>query len=335
MLKNKKIWASITCIVLLIILAGSVMFYFYRQTPRYTFILIQDAIKDHDVQAFNRHVDTEKLLSKAYDDLIATDFESEKSTMLQGIATMVKPAVIPALQWQIRLFVEHGKEDFSDNKMQTESKTADVFKKKLNLQDIHFKKVISTKEENGKAHVTILLEDKKLQKEFNLEMEMEQLEDKTWKILNISNLPTYLQELKTARKEKLTALNQPIKENIMRQISCEIQELNFRKVNFFIYSGDVDLKVLIKANADKEIDKISLQCHLKNKEGIKITLPFTIDIHAKTGEKTVILSKNLNRLVEEENAILKSSPVEIEKTLEITSLRYQDQTSIELLTKLP
>ena len=110
--KNKVFIAIGIIVALLAAAAGGYMY--YKRTPTYTFNLIKEAVEKHDYDTFSRHVDTENIISCAYDDLMAAaldDDDTDESIkgFADGFIKMLKPGIVGALDDSVKQFVKTGK----------------------------------------------------------------------------------------------------------------------------------------------------------------------------------------------------------------------------------
>lgn len=103
----------------------------------------------HDYDTFSRHVDTENIISCAYDDLMDFAMEDDDTDenikgFADGFIKMLKPGIVGALDDSVKQLVKTGS---SDNENAQKEKTgnsdsekvADNFKKQTNFDNISFK----------------------------------------------------------------------------------------------------------------------------------------------------------------------------------------------------
>ena len=93
---NKKIYKIIGLIVLLILAGCAFYFFYWVKTPQYSLKLIQESVQNHDVVAFEKHVDTEALCTQAVDGFLAQEMSTNdmNNPLIQGIIQTVKPAIV-------------------------------------------------------------------------------------------------------------------------------------------------------------------------------------------------------------------------------------------------
>ena len=106
---------------LIIVLCSLTYYFFYWiKTPQYSLNLIRDAVKTHNTEKFERHVDLDTLLNKGYDDVIAYYMKTEGKDLggfqaiAVGAAQLVKPSVTASLKADILKSVSGDKETGND-----------------------------------------------------------------------------------------------------------------------------------------------------------------------------------------------------------------------------
>ena len=73
-------------------------------------MLIADAVRQHDLKTFEKHVDMDNLYSKAYDDVVAVTFGSDKNAnpIILAIVKGIKGLAVPLLTSETRSYIIHG-----------------------------------------------------------------------------------------------------------------------------------------------------------------------------------------------------------------------------------
>ena len=102
--KQKKLIAG-----LLVLVLGALAFYFlyWTKTPEYSLNLVREAVKNHNTEQFERHVDLDSLLNKGYDDFIAYYLKTEGKdlggfqALAAGAAQMMKPTLVASLKSEV------------------------------------------------------------------------------------------------------------------------------------------------------------------------------------------------------------------------------------------
>ena len=85
MSENNKKYILITAA--LIVIGAALYFFYWMRTPQYTFTQIHEAVQQHDLTKFEKHVDLNSLYAHAYDDVVYYAFgdPKEANPFLLGI----------------------------------------------------------------------------------------------------------------------------------------------------------------------------------------------------------------------------------------------------------
>ena len=206
---NKKIYKIIGLIVLLILAGCAFYFFYWVKTPQYSLKLIQESVQNHDVVAFEKHVDTEALCTQAVDGFLAQEMSTNdmNNPLIQGIIQTVKPAIVKSLKDGFINYVRDGNfnmtNPFETNK--TNDKIANSEKQNENkikgYTRLEFKDIANTETNGNRATVDIILYDNKTDKNFTLKIGMAKLEDGTWRIDTFVNLDEFIKEYTQATKD--------------------------------------------------------------------------------------------------------------------------------------
>lgn len=346
--RRSKGLIAIGVVLLLVIIGVAGYFLYYKKTPTYSLNLIRESVEKHDWETFNTHVDTDSVLSGAFDAFLDEGMEDAKSDdsikqMANGFAKLFKPAIVSALKDDIKKFVETGtagpknKESGGSNK-QEEKVNTDGIKKSADWDGMKFKGVAYTKKaDNGIATVGVTLTDTQLGQDFILDIDMRQLQDGTWQVIELSNLKDYLKAIEKAKKDKLAELNQPLQDQINQVI--DIKSATAMVVSKDRYGFSKALKVQMPAacNSDKGIASVSgVISATVTGDDKPFEIPFDIKIKdqsIKNGNMWV--AKDLNGFIPSQAKFLKAAAGTIQASVEITGITYADGSKLELYKELP
>ena len=211
---SKKTIALISILGLIILGLGWYFLYFIK-TPVYSLNIVREAVAQHDVNKFNKHVDIDSILNKGFDDAVIAMVDSDKKTdvntktFAKGLAQMFKAPVIGMAKEAINRYVENGKwqEDADKETDNNSSKTPikavgvnpDGFADKIGLKESKIKDIAYTKTDGDIAIVGIKIFDEKINKDFIAEIKMKKLNDGTWQIIEFANLKEYITTIKEAK----------------------------------------------------------------------------------------------------------------------------------------
>lgn len=233
----------------LVVLGIAFFFFYVVKTPHYSLYQIHKAVQTHDTALFQRHVDLDSVYGNGLDDLISSGMKREKTIgmdpFVAGIMKLVKPTVLQAMkdatlesirkekagsgQKEKGLVVQadngssankangqSGKNDQSvkkKNKWENQIPLLKKLKERLDVSNLKIKDASVTRKGDKVAELDVLLHDIKLDKNFNANMRMEQMNNGEWQIKEITNFVGLLAEVEaTARKAVKDTVDESSKE---------------------------------------------------------------------------------------------------------------------------
>lgn len=215
----------------LVVLGIAFFFFYVVKTPHYSLYQIHKAVQTHDTALFQRHVDLDSVYGNGLDDLISSGMKREKTIgmdpFVAGIMKLVKPTVLQAMKDATLESVRREKNGAAGNgsgqEVQVKNDTPDKtkndkaskkknkwenqipllkkLKERLDVSNLKIKDASVTRKGDKVAELDVLLHDIKLDKNFNANMRMEQMNNGEWQIKEITNFVGLLAEVEaTARK---------------------------------------------------------------------------------------------------------------------------------------
>ena len=215
---HKKIILIVGAIVILAAMAAFYLLYWVK-TPQYSLNIIKESVAKHDLMTFERHVNLQNISTQAIDDMIATTIspEDRKNPLILGMINIVKAAAVPTFITQAQKYVETGKFAKLNEQNDGQVIVASVAER-TGLMTMEFKGIEKTSRNKDEAIVTIKIWDQQLEKNFELQLKMKQLDDGTWCLDSISNLKTFMAARDRAVEKRLAELNKPIQEKIKEKV---------------------------------------------------------------------------------------------------------------------
>lgn len=351
-IENNGIKAKLTkkniAIILLIIaiVMASWYFLYWKKTPAYSLGLIRESIEKHDVVAFEKHVDMDSLLSHAFDDIIMASLNDDKSTndvgktFALGFAQVIKQPFIMTMKDAGKRFVEKGNIDDSvDNKPDKSAAkiSPKELSKKTGVASSEFKGIAYTKKDGKIAVIGIKIHEKQINKDMVLDLKMNELEDGTWRLSEISNLKNYMADLEKSRKEKLAELNKPLDEqiksimvpgNIVGRVSTTdpwgFSSKLFITIPFSFPTGELPNYMHgilnVETNSGKQLMKTPIRA-----ENIRIG----------NNKTTIYYSFDLNPFIDGQKNIMNASANSLKISVVVDQLKFANGQEIKLLDSLP
>jgi flagellar basal body-associated protein FliL len=186
-------------IIILLLLAaglGGWYFFYWSKTPAYAAGEIQQAVQKRDLQLFKERVDMEKVYSAAVDDTasyLAGDGKPDHA-LAASILKMLKKQAVDKLVRQTELkFQDKGDKDPS-------GKAGKIMSAYLGSAALSMTDMLDVKSEGDKAIASVRIHDKKLDKDFIWQVQLEKDVNGNWTATRILNLKDYLKEREEAGK---------------------------------------------------------------------------------------------------------------------------------------
>lgn len=333
--------------IIVVIVAGLLTYFLYwKKTPEYSLGIIRDAITTHNVATFQRHVDLDTLLSRAFDDVVLGGLEKEGNdvkSMAAGFAQAFKQPTVSALKDGVKRYVESG--SFEVNNQPTTDAQASAstdkispkdFSKKSGLTSADYRGVAYTKKDGKIAVVGIKIWEKQVAKEFVLDVKMRELDDGTWQIAEVSNLSAYVSLLEQAREQKLAELNKPTEDQIKSAVT--VGEATSQKVagDRWGFSTLLQVTIPLTFNEDKNITELAGTMIVISED--KQIFKGTFDSQGSTYKGKVSYLKRsweLNPFIEGQKKIIRIPDNSLVKKVTIRRLKFSDGSELKLLDKLP
>ena len=109
----KKAVTFVVLAMLICLIAGGLWYRNYTRSPEYSLLKIREAIGQHDVDLFEKHVDVDGVTSSLIDQLMAQMYEEADGqglggALAQGLIGLMKPRLTDVLKEQILNAVETG-----------------------------------------------------------------------------------------------------------------------------------------------------------------------------------------------------------------------------------
>lgn len=339
--RNNKLTAIGLATAGIVIAALGWYFLYWVRTPSYSLGLIRDAVKQHDLAAFQKHVDTEKFIGSLYDDGMAykMDADGMNNPLVQAMVQAFKPTAVSLLKTEIEESVQGIKKN-SESADENEQRTKNL-SKQTGLQDAFFDKIDKTVVEGNAATVTLVLRDKKLEKDFKVDIAMTKLEDGSWQAIRFANFKNYLVEHDKVKKEKLEELNQPIREKIKNLISIKDTHPPVSvssKTNFGWTEKASKVRMEIFIASPSDVSKFTYLLQVTDGTGNILMTDSQEVTETMNNQKNYSLDliHKLNPFIEKDKEIdsLVASGKEIKSNLEILSVTNAEGTTA-LLTEIP
>ena len=203
-----------------ILCAALFYFFYYIKTPVYSMKLIGEAVKNHDLETFDRHVDVKHMAGKVFDDFVAKEANDKNGSLAGnafalGLVTALKPVAVAEMQDAI--YAEVAQKDEPMQQKKSEIKVLDRLK---NSTKVAAFKGVSTVSKNGDtAIVGVKYHNRRVDKDYTLNVKMEKMNDGKWRAKELTNLLELLDQTEKDEAEKLAEIDKPFKEQVWKNVA--------------------------------------------------------------------------------------------------------------------
>lgn len=338
---NQKIMAAIA-VVLIVLVALGVGIYKNVQVlasrPGTTTQEIRKAIAAHDLDKFQKYVDTDNLLEQAAEQILTAQINSSLTPDTYSTGDLQKryenelhPDFIKSARAALNEYVTIGNVTFPANLSE-----AQKFLKRSGVASCKIKSISKPHLEGHTQYSTVIFYNTQMKFSFELELELTDAEAIGWRVTGAKGFDNYYNGYQRALRHKLDSLNTPI----VRQLD-EI----FHVKNFKIEGGEGDeygfsqnLTIAIKADvkSDKPLNKIIGTITLSGKDNRESVSPFSIDMTGQIqGVQTFKISKTLNPFKKTDVDAMKHGFRKKDMRIEVTEIIFGDGTNLKLLDEMP
>lgn len=344
---NGKFQKIIAVLAALAVFISGWYFFYWLKTPQHSITLIADAVRQHDLKTFEKHVDMDTLYSKAYDDIVAVTFGSDKDAnpIIVAIIKGIKGLAVPLLESETRSYILHGDKPEKDTDVQKSipagnengAEIVDNLKSRTGFGSLKFEGVESSDSEDGNAIVSVKLYDEKLSRNFILKVKMHQLDDGLWRLQEITNLQDLMKEREAAVKDKLAELNKPIADQIAKSVQLKKKSLQITSVHYSAIIRMLESTVSLTNTSGKNVDYITGMLELYGDDG-KIFYSGSFASNAVLQNASSKLYKfdfELNPYVKEDAEVIASDLGKVKWNAYLTNVAFNDGSSLDYLTELP
>ena len=329
--------------IAVIVCAALFYFFYYTKTPVYSMKLIGEAVQKHDLETFDRHVDVKHMLEKVFDDFVAKESTDKNGSLTGdafaiGLVNALKPVAVAELQDAV--YTEIAAKDAATQKKETKINVFDRFKQNKKVAEL--KGVTTISKSGDTAIVGVKYHNRKVDKDYTLNVKMEKLGDGKWRAKELTNWLAVLEQTEKDEAEKLKELDEPVKEQIWKNVDLGddfgyriVQRGAGANINFTL-----EVCVPLRNISQKDIASVNGFLQIENKKapfvGIKRfrMIPHSDIAPGKESVKYTALHLDLSD--KEQRAVISlDRDNELFIRCFVMSIKFTDGTKIERPTKLP
>ncbi len=296
------------------------------------------ALDAHDLDTFQKYVDTDKLLEQAAEQILTEQINSaltpaaySTGDIQERYENQLKPDFIKSARTALEEYITTGTVTFPATLTE-----AQRFLKKSGVASCEIKSVSKPHLEGHVKYSTVIFYNPQMKFGFELELELTESEETGWRITNAKGFDDYYNGYRRALRHKLDSLNIPL----VRQIDeiFHVKGFTVESAGGDEYGFSQDLTIGIKADVktDKPLDKVVGTVTLVGKDKRESVAPFTIDMtDAAQGVQTFNVSKTLNPFIKADADAMKHGFRKKDMRIEVTEVHFADGNVIKLLDELP
>jgi len=362
-MKDKKI--LFVAPVLLVLLGLAYYFLYFIKTPGYAVKEIYQAVAQHNTTAFQKHVDVDSILDKAFDDLIVAESKINNDQIINNpfalsVLHMLKPTVVKLMKEQV--LEEVAKTDNPANK-KVDDPVSDAMRRNLqrkaHLDKLTFKDLKLYKENGDKASANVVVYNGSLNKDFAFNLSLLKNQDGVWQVKEITNLVAIIMQMDAADKALKAKDDKQVMARLSRSLTVTEKHLNVKlykaeelakKIRLEANAAGTKVptiatnviekdsvepcltsKILTKNNSGKTIIRIYYDIVILGKDKNPIySYPEHFDgsIPANATQEIVSI-KRLNKDLPDDRDLAAQKDKELACNINITSLTFEDGSSIE------
>ncbi len=259
----------------LILCAALFYFFYYTKTPVYSMKLIGEAVQKHDLESFERHVDVKHMVGKIFDDFVAKESKDKNGSLAGnafalGLVNALKPVAVAEMQDAI--YAEVAKKDAPAQQKESKINVLDRFKS--NSKAAAFKGVSTVSKNGDTAIVGVKYHNRKVDKDYTLNVKMEKMNDGKWRAKELTNLLELLDQTEKDEEEKLKELDRPFKEQVWKSVEltngCDYSIWNSGSVYNPQYN--IDVKTCLLNISGKKITSATGFIQLEHKDAPNVSI---------------------------------------------------------------
>jgi hypothetical protein len=338
--KKRRVLPWVLAVLLLALLGGG-GYYYWTTTPQYSLRAIAQAVKQHDLPAFEKYVDMESVSTRAVDQLLAVtmndpeEVQNDFAGFAQGMIEMLKPQLVKAINSEVENFVEKGNVEAAKNQ---EKNGPAVVKDLLNKAEDNSMKVMGTKYVKKEGNIAIVgLEIKVPEYDSTLVVDLKMRDmGNYWQLAELSNLGDVINENERLEKAKLDKLNQPIVKKINKALTLGSVNL-IKNSDSWGFDDSVTFAIDSHFNGTAAISMIKAQLKVKTKAG-KLILKESPTFQGNWAPGTtasLTWSKEINPFIDSDQVLFKTPADQLSIDIQPQAIKYADGTEVKLIGKLP
>lgn len=348
---RKKVWYGLLGMVAVLLVVAGGYFFYWTKTPEYALKQLQAAVLKQDAAAVQRQVDREALFGKIFDDLVDGALVKDKNVdegtkaRIGALAEQFRPVFITALAEMSGNFVQRGSWQLeSAEKRQEYGRLPPIAAPqalidRAGLATSEFRGAAKISQTDKTAIFAVKVFEKLAAQEFSVQVRMEKAAAGHWQLVEIIDLPGYLEGVRQARQVRLRELNQPIEAEMNRALL--LGEVRLRKIakNGWSFASSLEATIPVVYRAEVPVAEWEGDLLVKDHAGQTLFVG-AVAVPANSGRskgqsETLRYSFELNSYFPGQGTVLRAAAGELKTEVAVRRVRFADGKELKLWNKLP
>ena len=324
----------------IIIIGGTIAYWQWTKTPKYSLNQIINSVEDRDVTTFQKHVDVNSVASRLVDDLSGQIFSESNdelgefgSAMGEGLMQLIKPRLVALIEEQTLRYVERGSlwdsdfelESDGDQDLQVDNVTDGIGLEQENYQDVDY-----VRKDGKTAYVGLKFQHGEFDESITLEIMMRDLGG-YWQVAELSNMKDIIEKINRLETEQLAEANAPIQEEIDNAVQIAVTKKSTSESEWG-YSRFIELTFEIENRSNNQIESIEALVEVRNTNGEKITDIRVADrLNIQPNEQVdKVLESEVNMFDASMNELYETEESDLEYSITINKITFGNGEELQV-----
>lgn len=324
----------------IIIIGGTIAYWQWTKTPKYSLNQIINSVEDRDVTTFQKHVDVNSVASRLVDDLSGQIFSESNdelgefgSAMGEGLMQLIKPRLVALIEEQTLRYVERGSlwdsdfelESDGDQDLKVDNITDGIGLEQENYQDVDY-----VRKDGKTAYVGLKFQHGEFDESITLEIMMRDLGG-YWQVAELSNMKDIIEKINRLETEQLAEANAPIQEEIDNAVQIAVTKKSTSESEWG-YSRFIELTFEIENRSNNQIESIEALVEVRNTNGEKITDIRVADrLNIQPNEQVdKVLESEVNMFDASMNELYETEESDLEYSITINKITFGNGEELQV-----
>ena len=339
-MNTKKILAAAAVLLILAIGVGVAAFQNWQEIKKRSAnpaVEARQAVEARDLETFKKFVDLDALVEKAAEEILTEQINETLAPAAYSMDELnlryekLKPDFVSAATSAAEEYISTGKVTFQKNLTD-----AQKFLKDSGAASCEIKSISKPQKEGSEKIVTIIFYNAQLKFNFELELELEPVDENFWRITDAKGFESFYNGYRRALRQKLDSLNAPIARKMDEIFKVKSFTLKSEGGDEYGFSQTLDITLKADVKFDKPLAKVIGRVILRGKDDRESLAPFEIEGNKiEQGVQTFSVTKTLNPFVRADADAMKHGFKKNDIRIEVSEIIFADGTTLKPLDRLP